>query len=165
MASTLTAAPPPPPPAAPQKAPPATKLPAVPPNGPKGAFLVELLMWNGFPFKDHWAFWVCSATHPKLGIQIHADGDVLHGFEFQIKRSQDFRVAGDIPTRRIPLQWVDGVYFDEKAMFNGGVLKVDNVPVCGFEESASKVKVPGKSLNAVKDQVNLIDLTSAVSCF
>lgn len=79
---------------------------------------------------------------------------MLHGFEFQIKRSQDFRVAGDLPTKRIALQWVDGVFFDEKLMFNDGVFMIDNVPVCRFEESASKVRVPGKSLNAVKDQVN-----------
>lgn len=32
------------------------KLPEVPAVGPTGAFMVELLIFNGYPFKDHWAY-------------------------------------------------------------------------------------------------------------
>ncbi|KAM5433021.1 hypothetical protein MferCBS31731_007244 [Microsporum ferrugineum] len=148
------APPPPPPPPAGKKAPtlpPAPKPPVVASKGPAGAFLVQLLVYNGSPFKDHWAFWVCSHTHPDLGVLIHATGDVKNGFKFEVKRGYDFRVTGNIPMKRIALQWVDAQYFDEKAMFNNGKVKIDNGPVCGFEASAYKVKAPGKTLNAAND--------------
>jgi hypothetical protein len=49
----------------------------------------------------------------------------------------------DIPTKLIPLQWVDEQFFDdEKAIFNNGSLKFDTLPVCPFEESVRKVDVP-----------------------
>ncbi|PKX93697.1 uncharacterized protein P174DRAFT_440956 [Aspergillus novofumigatus IBT 16806] len=127
---TLPPPPPPPPPpplsagVAPAPAPaPQPEPPAVAEQGPPGAFLVELLIYNGYPFKDHWAYWVRSHTDKDLGVKIHATGD------------------------RIPLQWVNGQYFDEKAMFNNGEHKIDNVPVCQLEASAHKIKAPGKSLN------------------
>ncbi|KAH2768779.1 hypothetical protein KXW60_005272 [Aspergillus fumigatus] len=83
--------------------------------------------------------------------KIHATGDVRNGFEFEIKRSSNFRTNELPPTKRIPLQWVDGQYFDEKAMSNNGEHKIDNVPVCQFEASAHKIKAPGKSLNTTSD--------------
>jgi hypothetical protein len=157
----MSALPPPPPPlppanVAPVAAPaaaPRPKPPVVAAEGPAGAFLVELLIYNGSPFKDHWAYWVCSHTRPDLGVLIHAAGDVRHGFSFQIKRCHDFKVTGTQPTTTVPLQWVDGRLFNEEAMFNGGVYKADNKPVCGFETSLYQVKVPEKSLNAVDDTV------------
>ncbi|KAL1849448.1 hypothetical protein Plec18170_007354 [Paecilomyces lecythidis] len=117
--------------------------------GPTGAFLVELLIYNGAPFKDHWAYYVGSHDEPDIGVKIHATGDVRNGFTFEIKRSENLRTSQDVPTKRIPLQWVDGKYFDEETMFNNGVYKVDDQPICGFEASAYKVKAPAKSLNAV----------------
>jgi hypothetical protein len=124
-------------------------------QGPPGAFLVELLIYNGHPFKDHWAYWVRSHTNKDLGVKIHATGDVRNGFEFEIKRSSNFRTNEIPPTKRIPLQWVDDQYFDEKAMFNNGEYKIDNVPVCQFEASAHKIKAPGKSLNTTSDTASL----------
>ncbi|KAI2078873.1 hypothetical protein LOZ36_006791 [Ophidiomyces ophidiicola] len=144
----------PPPPPAGKKAstlPPASKPPVVASKGPAGAFLVQLLIYNGLSFKDHWAFWVCSHTHSDCGVLIHATGHVKNGFKFEVKHGYDFRVTGNIPTKRIALQWVDAQYFDEKAMFNNGNFKINNGPVCGFEASAYKVKAPGKTLNAAND--------------
>ncbi|KAJ5343376.1 uncharacterized protein N7506_003200 [Penicillium brevicompactum] len=127
--------------------------PAVAASGPPGAFLVELLIYNGAPFKDHWSYWVRSHQDPDLGVLIHAAGDVRNGFRFEIKRSHDFRATGNLPTKRIPLQWVGKEFFIEKAMFNSGQYKVDQTPVCYFEASAHKVKVPEKTLRAVDDKV------------
>ncbi|KAJ3567944.1 hypothetical protein NPX13_g6593 [Xylaria arbuscula] len=130
---------------------PAPKPPNVTPTGPPGAFLVELLIFNGFPFKDHWAYWMSSRGNPNVGTKVHATGDVRNGFKLEAQRSLDFDLESYRPTTRIPLQWVDGEYFDEKAMFNNGILKFDDRPVCAFEASAYKVEAPAKSLNAASD--------------
>jgi hypothetical protein len=138
---------------------PAPKPPVVPSTGPTGSLLVQLLIFNGSPFKDHWAFWVRSCENADIGVQIHAAGDVMSGFEFEIKRSHDLGNTADRPTSRVPLQWVDAKYFDEKAMFNAGKYEVADVPVCGFEASAHKIKVPEKSLNAINEKVCLLNFT------
>ena len=154
---TITAPPPPPPPAI-KKLPVhnAPNPPAISPTRPRGAFLVELISYNGSPFKDHWAYWVSSPTYSDLGVSMDAAGDVRTGFEFQIQRSLDFSDSSNRPSKRVPLQWVQGKYFDEGKMLNGGEYKVDNVPVCGFEDSAYKVEVPERSLNAVEEMVSFI---------
>ncbi|KAK1987891.1 hypothetical protein LZ30DRAFT_745512 [Colletotrichum cereale] len=106
--------------------PPAPKPPAVALEGPHGAFLVELLVYNGSPVKDHWAYFVCSHGNRDIGVKIHATGDM-------------------------PLQWVDAQHLDEKAMLNHGKHKNDTVPVCGFEASVHKAKAPEKTLNSAED--------------
>ncbi|KAK2035759.1 hypothetical protein LZ31DRAFT_511917 [Colletotrichum somersetense] len=148
------APPPPPPPPIVKKAPtppPASKPPVVASKGPPGVFLVESVVYNGAPFKDHWAYFVRSHENPDIGVLIHATGDVKNSFKFEIKRSHDFDATGNYPTKRTPLQWVDAQHFDMKAMLNNGKHKIDTVPVCGFEASAHKAKAPGKTLNSVED--------------
>lgn len=137
----------------------ASQPPRVAPNGPVGAFMVELLVFNGSPFKDHWGYWVRSHANADVGVELHATGDVRNGSAFEIKRSYDLKKNGNQPTTRLPLQWVDGRYFDEEAMLNNGVEKFDNVPVCDFEKSASQVEVPGPSLNSASNAVNLDQLS------
>ncbi|KID86171.1 hypothetical protein MGU_06604 [Metarhizium guizhouense ARSEF 977] len=151
-----SAPPPPPPPlppgplgSTPTPSVPSIKRPSVAPTGPGGSFLVELITYNGAPFKDHWAYWVRSQSDPDIGVQLHATGDVRNGFSLEFKRSHDLRDTGNIPSSRIPLQWVDGRYFDDKAMLNNGIHKLDTVPVCMFEASASKIDAPGKTLNSI----------------
>ncbi|GLB23197.1 hypothetical protein AtubIFM61612_003785 [Aspergillus tubingensis] len=143
---------PPPPPPAPNP-PPATQAqrntpqpPAISPTGPKDSLLLELHVFNGHPFKDHWAYWISSPDDPLVGDKIHATGDVRNGFIFEIKRSHNLRTSPDIPTKRIPLQWVDGRYFDKKLM--EGPERIENVPCCAFERILYEAKVPGKSLNS-----------------
>ncbi|GAB0139169.1 hypothetical protein EsDP_00007382 [Epichloe bromicola] len=133
------------------------KPPSVDPNGPAGAFLVELLIYNGAPFKDNWAYWVRSHCDPEMGVLTHATGDVKNGFQLETKRNHDFRTTGNRPIKTIPLQWIDGKYFDESAMFNDGVNKIDTVLVCAFEASLHKVKAPGKSLTTVDDKKWVIE--------
>jgi uncharacterized protein DUF6540 len=153
----MSSAPPPPPHLPPviKKAPtpPAPKPPAVALAGPAGAFLVELLIYNGQPFEDHWAYFVRSHANPDIGVLINATGDMKNGFQFEVKRSHDFNATSSFP-QRIPLQWVDAKYFNEKAMLNDGKREVDHKPVCGFETSAHKVEAPKKSLNTVEDVVS-----------
>jgi hypothetical protein len=129
--------------------------PVVASTGSTGAFLVELLIWNGFPFKNHWAYFVRSHTDPDIGVKIHATGDVSNGFVFEIKRSENLQTTDDAPSARVPLQWVDAQYFEEKAMLNHGEYKIDHSPVCGFEECVQKIRPPGKSLNTVGEGVSL----------
>lgn len=156
MSSALEYTPPPPPPPTVFNVPaPATVVPPPPvaSTGPDRAFLVELLIYNGAPFKDHWAYWVRSRDSPDMGVMLEAAGDVMNGFRFEINRALDFANATDIPFKRVPLQWVDGACFDEQAMLNNGQHKIDHEPVGAFEASAYKIKAPGKTLNAVDDKV------------
>ncbi|KAJ2974888.1 hypothetical protein NQ176_g5822 [Zarea fungicola] len=167
MSSSRAPSPPPPPP--PSRPPVASSLaaptpPSVSGTGPAGAFLVEILIFNGFPFKDHWAYWVRSHHEPAVGVEIHATGDVRNGFQFEIKRAYDLRITGNQPSRRIPLQWVDGKYFDETAMLNNGRSKIDTVPVCAFEASLHKIKPPGKTLNTVQDTNGPIRTVTQRNC-
>ncbi|RAK97345.1 uncharacterized protein BO80DRAFT_496399 [Aspergillus ibericus CBS 121593] len=129
----------------------APKPPRIPPTRPPNSLLLELHIFNGHPFNDHWAYWIPSPGDPNIGVKIHATGDVRNGFIFEIKRSHDLRTSPDIPTKRIPLQWLDWQYVDEKVMFNDGVENIDSTPVCGFEERLYKVEVPEKTLNSVGD--------------
>lgn len=158
MPSTPKAAapPPPPPPATTFKAPlpgPVIVAPHVAPARPEGSFLVQLLIYNGAPFKDHWAYWICDPTKPDVGVMMEAAGDVMNGFRFEINRSFNLADTTNRPWKRVDLQWVDGEFFDEKAMMNDGQHMVDHGPVCPFEASAYKVQAPGKTLNAVDDKV------------
>ncbi|UNI21191.1 hypothetical protein JDV02_007202 [Purpureocillium takamizusanense] len=130
---------------------PQTRLeqPVVPAHGPPGSFLVELFVYNGHPFKHHWAYFVRSSHGPGRGVKIHATGDVNHGFTLEFKRGYDLGHTDDQqPTTRIPLQYIDGRNVDERAMFNNGVSKIDDAPVCRFESSAYKIKAPEKSLHS-----------------
>lgn len=97
-----------------------------------------------------------SHRSPDLGVIIHAVGDVRNGFAFQVKRGYDFRSTQSSPMKRVPLQWVDGKWFDEGRMFNGGVYKLDGGPVCGFEESVFKVRAPGRSLSVAGEDVSFL---------
>lgn len=79
--------PPPPPPAAPagnraQTATTTPQPPAVTAIGPPGTFKIELLIFNGYSYKDHWAYWVGSHSNPDIGVLIHAVGDVEKGLQF-----------------------------------------------------------------------------------
>ncbi|KAM4066121.1 hypothetical protein HRG_000269 [Hirsutella rhossiliensis] len=145
--------PPPPPPPAIKKDPnpiPVPKPPIVASTGPTGAFVVDLLIFSGSPFKDHWTYWVRSHANPDIGVLLHATGDVINGFVFEIKRRHDFRRTHNRPTTRIPLQWVNAKHFDEEAMFDRQ--RNDSIPVCAFEAGVYKVAAPGKSLNDVNDK-------------
>ncbi|KAG2412997.1 hypothetical protein HFD88_010556 [Aspergillus terreus] len=133
-------APPPPPPPLIAKNTASSSAPTPPevhPNVPPGGFLVELLIYNGAPFKDHWAYFIHPSKRSELGVLMEAAGDVRNGFKIEIDRSHD--LAANPPTKRIPLQWV------------GHELFGDDNPKPGFEASACKVEAPGKTLNAVDD--------------
>lgn len=125
----------------------------VPSEGPAGAFLVDLCIYNGAPFADHWAYFIRPANSPSIGVTIQALGDVLHGFSFQIERNHDIEHAENRPTKRIPMQWVDGNHFDEAAMLGDGTARIDANPNCPFEVILHAVEVPGKSLNSIRSTV------------
>ncbi|KAL4787338.1 hypothetical protein BJX76DRAFT_354286 [Aspergillus varians] len=151
--------PPPPPPATTDSKPNNTTpppSPPVPPTGASGSSLVNLLIYNGHPFNDHWAYFVQSCTCKSIGVKIHATGSVRTGFLFEVKRRHDLRNTADVPTQVVPLQWVSGMFFDEGAMLGSehGVGEegvVDTEAVCGFERALKSVGVPGKSLRGVED--------------
>ncbi|KAL4912143.1 hypothetical protein BDW62DRAFT_195328 [Aspergillus aurantiobrunneus] len=118
-----------------------------------GSFLVNLLIYNGHPFRDHWAYFVQSSKDKNLGVKIHATGSVRDGFVFEVKRRHDMRHNEDVPAKIVPLQWVDGELFDESAMLGDSDSEetLDYRPVCKFERELYKVSVPGKSLVGIQD--------------
>lgn len=89
---------------------------------------------------------------------------MVHGFEFEINRSHDLMAdSTKYPTKRVPLQWVEGRFFDEKRMLNDGARMVDKGAVCGFEECLCKVEVPGKRVDC-SDKVGLVKFLLLVIC-
>ncbi|KAJ4127731.1 hypothetical protein NW768_008003 [Fusarium equiseti] len=143
-------APPPLPPSINFRAPPPQVLPPlVPESGPPGSPLLHLVMYSGGTFNNYWNWYIPSSHDPSIGTIIHAPGNVHSGFRFEIKRHHDFRDEPSMPLHIIALQWIDGGYLDEAAMFNNGCRVDDDKPVCEFERSVHKVKPPGKSPNPV----------------
>ncbi|EKJ70227.1 hypothetical protein FPSE_09601 [Fusarium pseudograminearum CS3096] len=143
--------PPPLPPApSPGDAPPPPQLiprPVVSDDRPPGALLLHLAIHSGGSFKNHWGYFIKSEHNPTVGTIVHAVGDVKNGFEFEVKRNHDFETTSPAPLHIIPLQWIDGKYFNE-AMLNNGVQELDDKPVCDFERSVYKIKPPAGSLNS-----------------
>ncbi|KAF4344215.1 high affinity methionine permease [Fusarium beomiforme] len=115
--------------------------PPVPEKGPADSLLLELIKHNGAPFNDHWAYFIKSSSNPGVGIVYEAIGDVRNGFQLQVRRNHD--LTCDPPSTQIPLQRIDSTFVDEKSM----LLSENPIPVCRFEKSLYKVKVPEKTLN------------------
>lgn len=120
------------------------------------AFMVELLIvYNPYPNKDHWAFFIQSHIDPDIGAVIHATGSTKSGFEFEIKRYYDFN-RGTNNGKRIPLQLIDEENINEKAMLNNKKYKLDSTPVCKFEMSVCKVAPPEKDQCVIDSSVSFL---------
>lgn len=132
----------------------------IPMARPDGVFLVHLITFNGFPFMDHWAYWIAKDSTTDIGVVIHATGDVRNGFQLEVKRSHDLSAPGNKPTTKTPLQWIDQKYVDEGAMLNNGIPIMDYSPVSEIESRLFQVEAPGKTLNSVEETVSLQLLTS-----
>eukprot|EP00088_Acartia_fossae_P060581 TRINITY_DN72569_c0_g1_i1.p1 TRINITY_DN72569_c0_g1~~TRINITY_DN72569_c0_g1_i1.p1 ORF type:complete len:176 (-),score=22.45 TRINITY_DN72569_c0_g1_i1:96-623(-) len=129
-----------------------TDPPNVPDSGPAGARLLELLIYDGHPFKNHWAFFVRSGSDKKLGNVIHATGDVRNGFTLQIKRNHDFAETSSQPMERIRIGWIEEGRFNDEA-FGDGKYKEDYKASGGdLEESMFKVAAPEGSLNKASEK-------------
>jgi hypothetical protein len=117
--------------------------------------LLELLIYNGAPFNDHWAYFLRSSSNSNIGVYIDAQGDVRNGFDLQVKRQHDVSQESPQPSSRIPLQWIEGRFANEKTIPDGedgtGYLLE---PMSEFERSVLKVKAPTKTLNAVAQTVS-----------
>lgn len=119
------------------------------------AFMVELLIiYNPYPNKNHWAFFIQSHLDPDIGAVIHATGSTKSGFKFEIKRYYNFK-KGNSDGKRIPLQLIDGANIDEKAMLNNKKYKLDSTPVCRFEMSVFKVAPPKRDQYIINSSVSL----------
>ncbi|KAM0387150.1 hypothetical protein FCULG_00012247 [Fusarium culmorum] len=142
--------PPLPPPSSLIDAPPPPQLvprPVVCESRPPGTLLLHLAIHSGGSFKNHWGYFIQSEHNPAFGTIVHVVGDVKNGFEFEVKRNHDFNTTSPAPLHIIPLQWIDGKYFNE-AMLNNGVQELDDKPVCDFEKCVYKIKPPKGSLNS-----------------
>ncbi|KAL4881666.1 hypothetical protein BJY04DRAFT_188554 [Aspergillus karnatakaensis] len=145
--------PPPPPPVATRSSIPT--LPTVAVTAPPGSFLIELLVYNGAPFADHWAYFVRSNKDPNIGVLVEAAGNPLTGFWIEIKRGHNITPGGDndVPTKRVPLQWLGQEHVDEMVLEDTAVFEQGQRPACSLEQSLLKTKAPEKSLRPVQDRV------------
>ncbi|KAK6593115.1 hypothetical protein H4I95_11489 [Botrytis cinerea] len=121
---------------------------------PPDTFLVELLTYNGHPYKDHWAYFIRSPSNPSVGVRLHATGDVRNGFRFEIQLDYNLYTTEDIPTKRISLQWVDGGKIPNEGLCEADV-DMYNRAICSFEESVRRAEVPGKTLNSLGEENHL----------
>ena len=121
-------------------------------QGQPGSFLVELIVYSGHPFNDHWAYFIRSHDHdPDVGVMMDAVGDVSQGFDLEIKRNHSVRDNSPQPMKRIELEWIDSKHFDKTAMSDD---RLNHKPAGAFEVTACKVLPPGKSLKSIDSTVS-----------
>ena len=125
-----------------------------PPND--GDLLVELLIFDRHPLTNHWAYWI-SSEDDEIGVKVRIRGDSRYGYYYEASRSHCPYQSGNVPTERIPLQWVSSQYFEWEAMINYGHPKQDRDPVGPFEKTACLAEPPGSSLP-------MEDVGGGVSC-
>jgi hypothetical protein len=129
--------------------------PVIDGNGPAGALLLELLVYNGAPFNDHWAYFLRSSSNSNIGVYMDAQGDVRNGFDLQVKRQHDVSQESPQPSSQIPLQWIEGRFANEHTIPDGeDGTGYQLKPMSNFERSILKVKAPTKTLNAVAQTVS-----------
>jgi hypothetical protein len=126
---------------------------------------VSLLVYNGWPFADHWEYFVASPSDPNgsTGVVIQAAGDMREGFRLEVKRGWDLDAAegnSDTSSRRpdekIPLGWVVGEcvspceeVFGVQEGGRGGQV-VEGEARCELERIMFKVPAPEKTLRDAK---------------
>ncbi|KAL2136974.1 hypothetical protein VTI74DRAFT_11156 [Chaetomium olivicolor] len=176
--------PPPPPPPPPPKSifPPASPPsqlsslkpipePDIPATGPPGFVEISLLVYNGYPFANHWEYFVASPHDRDAGVVVQAAGDVRAGFWLEVKRGVNLRLAENRVEERVRLGWVAADLFaggssedgednlgmevvfglGKDGMVTKGEVVVERTPRCEFEKMLFKVPAPEKTLRAVGD--------------
>ncbi|KAK4139012.1 hypothetical protein BT67DRAFT_438325 [Trichocladium antarcticum] len=140
-------------------------IPATPPT--PNARLVSLLIYNGWPFADHWEYFVASPIQHDTGTIITAAGNVRVGFALEIKRQWDLRAEGSQPDRRVALGWVGSRLFEDiaegggpggESPEGGGGYEEGPGPVCAFERALFRCPAPEKTLRNV-DGIGVEDRT------
>ncbi|KAK3898096.1 hypothetical protein C8A05DRAFT_19265 [Staphylotrichum tortipilum] len=118
--------------------------PPIPTTAPPNTLLVSLLVYNGWPFADHWEYFVSSPADPEVGVVVQAAGDVRGGFWLEVKRGWRVGMVADRGggVRRVGLGWVGEEYF--RGDGDAGLEKL-----CGFEGVLFRARAPGKTLRSV----------------
>jgi hypothetical protein len=97
-----------------------------PPDVPANARLVQLLIYNGWPFADHWEYFIPDHSYtssdtgpvnvnPDVGTRIQAAGNVRDGFWLEVHRGRNLGCTRDgsrPPNGRVGLAWVKGELFE-----------------------------------------------------
>lgn len=136
-------------------------IPLTPPS--PNSRLVFLLVYNGWPFADHWEYFIPSApstNDTNIGTVIQAKGNVRDGFELEIRRAWDLNQEGCVPDEKVGLGWVGEGLFEGlssglkgEARDDGGErgdeTGVGKGPVFEFERYLFKVPAPEKTLRRV----------------
>lgn len=143
----------------------------MPATGPPNARLVSLLIHNGWPFADHWEYFIPDGTSPcsgdgDVGTVVQAAGNVRDGFWLEIQRrchlaaglgdgtgrGSDLKDVDSSKVKKVPLQWVPGRYFetDANTETETGEGEGDGeMPACEFERALFRVPAPEKTLRSI----------------
>ncbi|KAK0714407.1 hypothetical protein B0T21DRAFT_375833 [Apiosordaria backusii] len=129
----------------------------IPATGPPNSVPVSLLIYNGWPFANHWEYFIASPTHPNLGVVLQAAGNVKEGFWLEIKRGWDISLPGQKPNQIVRLGWVtDELVEPPETVFRvGQETMIEQEPRCELEKMLFRVPAPEKTLrDAVDDQID-----------
>ncbi|KAL2116119.1 hypothetical protein VTJ04DRAFT_10374 [Mycothermus thermophilus] len=130
----------------------ALPVPSIPATGPPNTLLLSLLVYNGYPFCDHWEYFISAAppappvaesestatspddesSHPSdVGTILQAKGNVRNGFVLEAKRGWDISRPENRPDRRVRLGWVDRGLLEpvEVSLFGKGLGSGEGDPV------------------------------------
>ncbi|KAK4203149.1 hypothetical protein QBC40DRAFT_194632 [Triangularia verruculosa] len=129
----------------------------VPATGPPNSVSLSLLVYNGWPFANHWEYFISSPTSLEVGVVMQAAGNVREGFWLEIKRGWNIGLPGQKPDKVILLGWVAEALVEPLET----VFRVGKDPVieqearCELEKTLLKVPAPEKTLrNAADDQMD-----------
>lgn len=137
----------------------------VPVTGPSNSVLVSLLIYNGWPFADHWEYFVGSPNSPDVGVVVQAAGDVREGFWLEIKRGWDLSLFDGQRQveKKVPLGWI----LQELVQPLDEVFRKDAEPViqqqpkCELERALFKVTAPEKTLRDANE--DLVDRRARIT--
>ncbi|KAK0666964.1 hypothetical protein QBC41DRAFT_229372 [Cercophora samala] len=129
----------------------------VPSTGPPNSVSLSLLVYNGWPFANHWEYFIASPTHPNVGVILQAAGNVKDGFWLEVKRGWDISLPGQKPDQILRLGWVPKSRVEPLgSVFRVGEDQVIELePKSELEKTLFKVPAPDKTLrDAVDDQID-----------
>ncbi|KAK4175390.1 hypothetical protein QBC36DRAFT_331633 [Triangularia setosa] len=130
----------------------------VPTTGPPNSVSLSLLIYNGWPFANHWEYYTASPIDPNIGVVMQAAGNVRKGFWLEIKRGWDISLPEQKPDQIIGLGWVAGTLVEplETVFRVGEDVVIEQEPKCQLERMLFKVPAPGKTLrDVIDDHVSL----------
>ena len=109
---------------------------------------IYLVRYSGFPFKDHWAILIPSATISTFGTLIQVEGNPRYGFVHSVVRNYD--LSNETRSTKVTLLGeVEEKYMHDTPSAGTLIESDETNPRDEIERVALSVAAPGKSMRAV----------------